>query len=313
LNGLKVTANTSGWGWAAGVPWTINLPSAFAAPRNVYLPNSINVGDSNVNLTGAKGIFCGSSGLFTNVSSLSSWCNNVGGSDTSPLGFMHRYDLYSQLDVDGGMAVIGKLAAPGTGSAPTCTTTGANQYFYKVTSSFGTCSGGKPTAGTEAGISAEFTTPANCQAPAPGVPINVNFRQPINGAPSVYGIYRSTTTGTEVGYDCIPALTTDANGMLQSAVTYLDTGTGPAPAQALPTVDFSGVLTASGGLVNGCKKTVTLAAGAGSWASGCLTSNVACWCKDTTTPANACTVSAPAANAVTLTGTGTDVIQLWCE
>lgn len=68
-----------------------------------------------------------------------------------------------------------------------------------------------------------------------------------------------------------------------------------------------------GGVINGCKGDVTLAAGSGTFSNACVAATSACDAKDITTPTNTCTVAAPAAGSVGITGTGTDHCRVWCE
>jgi hypothetical protein len=72
-----------------------------------------------------------------------------------------------------------------------------------------------------------------------------------------------------------------------------------------------GTLTAK--VVNSCRMDVTLSSGSGTFSNACVTTASACNSTDITTPANACTVAAPTAGSVAITGTGTDVCRTWCE
>jgi hypothetical protein len=67
-----------------------------------------------------------------------------------------------------------------------------------------------------------------------------------------------------------------------------------------------------GPVYNGCKGTVTLSAGAGTFTNSCVKTTSFCQCRDTTTIANSCTTANPSPGSVALKGTGTDVELVNC-
>jgi hypothetical protein len=67
-----------------------------------------------------------------------------------------------------------------------------------------------------------------------------------------------------------------------------------------------------GPVYNGCKGTVTLSGGSGTFTNSCIKTTSFCQCRDTTTIGNSCTTANPSAGSVGLTGTGTDVELVNC-
>lgn len=67
-----------------------------------------------------------------------------------------------------------------------------------------------------------------------------------------------------------------------------------------------------GPVYNGCKGSVTLSAGAGTFSNACVKTTSFCQCRDTTTIANSCTTANPSNGSVALTGTGTDLVLVNC-
>jgi hypothetical protein len=65
-------------------------------------------------------------------------------------------------------------------------------------------------------------------------------------------------------------------------------------------------------IYNGCKGSVTLSGGAGTFTNTCVKTASFCQCRDTTTPANACTTANPASGSVGITGTGSDADLINC-
>lgn len=61
-----------------------------------------------------------------------------------------------------------------------------------------------------------------------------------------------------------------------------------------------------------CRGDITLSGGNGTFTDNCITSTSLCEAKDITTPGNACTVAAPAAGSVAITGTASDHCRTVC-